>query len=123
MDLAIGEFALIGQGIGPQIIRDFLGACVWPHPDITAVDPAPGRRLRAACALSKVCASAVSCQRIQARLAMRVRVFFEPEGNIATLRMGDPAISAHLASPSTQEISLAVPMRHIRSLSIFAFVE
>jgi|GEM_PF-6950004 hypothetical protein len=40
MDLAIGEFALIGQGIGPQIIRDFLGACVWPHPDITAVMPA-----------------------------------------------------------------------------------
>ena len=37
MDLAIGERALIGRGIGPRIIRAFLAACVLPQPDVTAV--------------------------------------------------------------------------------------
>lgn len=37
VDLAIGERGLIGRGIGPQIIRAFLVASVWPQPDITAV--------------------------------------------------------------------------------------
>jgi aminoglycoside 6'-N-acetyltransferase len=51
VDLAIGEPARIGLGIGPQIIRAFLESCVWPQPGITAivvdVDARNARSLRA----------------------------------------------------------------------------
>jgi tRNA pseudouridine32 synthase / 23S rRNA pseudouridine746 synthase len=41
MDLALGEFAMLGRGLGPQAIHDFLHAVVWPHAAIAAcvVDP------------------------------------------------------------------------------------
>ncbi len=51
VDLAIGERELIGRGIGPQIIRAFLEACVWAETDIVAVivdiDSRNARSLRA----------------------------------------------------------------------------
>ena len=42
---------MIGRGIGPRIIREFLGACVWSQPDTTSavvdVDTRNARSLRA----------------------------------------------------------------------------
>ena len=36
IDLAIGERTLIGRGLGPQIIREFLQSHVWPQPGISS---------------------------------------------------------------------------------------
>ncbi len=51
VDLAVGDRRLIGRGLGPQIIREFLDTRVWPQPDIAAVvvdiDARNARSLRA----------------------------------------------------------------------------
>jgi len=44
IDLAIGEMAMLGAGLGPKIIREFLDAFVFGDPAITAIICDPEER-------------------------------------------------------------------------------